>query len=1575
MIEVNAKGNAKIFFDELEKSSQKADLAIKRIQSTLRELSNKTITIDIQVLNFYKILNIKKELQKLSNKNLKIKVDSDTSNIATIKQEIANLSDKTIKVKLDIANTKKLLKLSDNLKNLNNKSINVALKTTGIKDIKKVTKRLDELKNRKVKLSLEVKGVKKLSKLLERLDTLRDHRINIEAETPIGLSDANTQLQELNNRTRNTNRHFSILGRTLTAFEGFRIISNQIKDTLKDFSELEQGIAGIKKTTGLTGSSLQDLTDELTKISITTNAMDITALHKIAEGAGQLGISGKDNILEFTKVIRELSATSSLTAEQAGTEFAKLSLTLHEPIKEVKRLASTFTLLASTTTTDEKKLVNYTQRLAGMGKTFGLTTQQIVGMSATLADIGVSARLGTTAVSRLMTKMLTHTHLVADVLRLDFDKFANAIEKKPIEAINMFLERLGQLDKQNVAQALREMKLSSVGAVQTLIKLSHATGKLNKNIATSNKAYRENIALDNEFKTVQDTLKGATEKYTSAVKNMNYQLGEVLKPVVIKAQNLMTGLANKVATFAKNLNYMLTSEKRLKTYMSKTNVALRKQEKATNDLHKAQTKEKNIKKAINSLAKSYGDTLDKNSKQAKALKGALQNLVKEYGATIKKIKELKKVAKEPVVQKVKVKVDKIPKYEIKHRLPQVEVVNASLISNLTDFSNTTSLTSNLSDTSLKKLEHLERVKVSRLKKYQGKEALINREAHRRALLDLANIQLREFKRTLSHHKRTRRAYRRHYGKLGHARKSYYKRKYTDAQRATNKINHFLLRSAKASYNTRVSLLKKEYEKYKRLGVNRLKLEEWYQAKLATIKKSALRKAKSNSKAGKATGGLIDYKEIIEANNQINDYILKATKGEFALEKKLLKDKYNEYKKLGVNRLQLKKWYNLKSRELEEEHNRELKASTEEINNFIIRNTKGEFALEKKLLRERYEEYKKQGVNKLKLEKWYQLQLAKLREEENRKAKEVQGKIDDFLLVLKKGEFELERKQLKKTYEEYKKLNIDKVKLEEWYQAKIKDIREREHKHELELAKQREEELRKATEKRVKKELEWIDKELRKYHNLGIGTFDIKAEIKTIFDKVGLTREFNGIFKGVSDDFVKNIANSLSSGKVSQGLTNNILDLVKNLAYGNTKDDGKNEKYGKAIGGSAGAIAGYALGGSIGGKVGETLGVLLGGSIGRAWNKAIVGKKSEWIKFIGDDLGVYIKKSAHLNHKSIYRLNEDRTNIVKKELDRTFNSFNSFYQLLGLKTKDFYKSFSSLGKFKTKDLAVNIGRQFIAGLAPNLNKEELTAVYNDWKQYTKDTKESVAKAIIDELSKVTQVKRDIAVYLAEKNKNYEKAFKAKTVQDLSIIKSLGDELDVHSIEQYNTKLQRAIKNGKVLTKEEIAKWNSLGKALLDYNQQYDSYRQSLIDERDKLKELIKQRKGANDELGVATKELLDFRKSLDDIVASKNQSKSNLSSGVNTENKTLEDLTNQFKSYADSNANTIVGIVDTAIARNRIYEAGRSIEVSKLTYGESKQIESLDKLEKRLASIESILEKQGETLTATEKNTYISANKR
>ncbi len=342
---------------------------------------------------------------------------------------------------------------------------------------------------------------------------------------------ATQAMLDLNQSVKSTSD--SILGMA-TQYIAMSKAVDVAKKSISDFTDLEEKTLNIAKTTGLAGKELEDFTSSLNKLNQDVRGMQLDSLYEISAIAGQLGIKGKDNLLAFTQSVQRIAKTSKLTAEQAGEGFAKLANSLQEPIKNIEKLTSTFTILASSTTASEDKLLDFTQRLAGAGKTLGLTSAQIAGIGATLNDVGLSAEVAGTAMSQVFQKILTDTDKLINTLHLDAKSFKEAIQNEPVKAVEMLLQALGRLDKQARIQALKDLQMSGSGLSSTLLKLSANTDKLTKNINIATEGYTKGTYTIDEFNIATKGLATTQQQLSDQVKQTSASFGKLLAPSVEK---------------------------------------------------------------------------------------------------------------------------------------------------------------------------------------------------------------------------------------------------------------------------------------------------------------------------------------------------------------------------------------------------------------------------------------------------------------------------------------------------------------------------------------------------------------------------------------------------------------------------------------------------------------------------------------------------------------------------------------------------------------------------------------------------------------------------------------------------------------------------------------------------------------------------------------------------------------------------------------------------------------------------------------------------------------------------------
>ena len=123
--------------------------------------------------------------------------------------------------------------------------------------------------------------------------------LDIEAKTDSAIRDIKkleNQIKKLDNSSESVNKLNKSFVNTRNSLAGIAtsIISfNAISGLVDDFKELESGMIGFAKTTGLADKELKELDEDLVLLSQRLRGVSYRELQGIAEAAGQLGISGK----------------------------------------------------------------------------------------------------------------------------------------------------------------------------------------------------------------------------------------------------------------------------------------------------------------------------------------------------------------------------------------------------------------------------------------------------------------------------------------------------------------------------------------------------------------------------------------------------------------------------------------------------------------------------------------------------------------------------------------------------------------------------------------------------------------------------------------------------------------------------------------------------------------------------------------------------------------------------------------------------------------------------------------------------------------------------------------------------------------------------------------------------------------------------------------------------------------------------------------------------------------------------------------------------------------------------------
>ena len=295
----------------------------------------------------------------------------------------------------------------------------------------------------------------------------------------------------------------------------------------------ESSFAGIRKTMSLTEQEFQKLAranrDLAKEIPVTVNE-----LNRIGELAGQLGIQGVANVLEFEETIAKIAVTTDLTADGAALAFAQIANVIQLPQDEIDNLASAVVGLGNTFPAVESKIVALMQRLSGAAKLSGITAGELTGIATAFASVGAPAEAAGSAAQKVLFAMTEaaikggrELAIFAGITETTTEQFAALIREDPAKAFTLFVEGLGDIGEDAIA-VLDALGLADIRVAREFLKLAGAGDLLRRAIKQGTRDFDENIAANEEAAKRFETTASKIQLLRNAFADIGISAGEAL---------------------------------------------------------------------------------------------------------------------------------------------------------------------------------------------------------------------------------------------------------------------------------------------------------------------------------------------------------------------------------------------------------------------------------------------------------------------------------------------------------------------------------------------------------------------------------------------------------------------------------------------------------------------------------------------------------------------------------------------------------------------------------------------------------------------------------------------------------------------------------------------------------------------------------------------------------------------------------------------------------------------------------------------------------------------------------------
>ena len=347
-----------------------------------------------------------------------------------------------------------------------------------------------------------------------------------------------------------------------SSFSGLKDSFNSMKVFMEGFvneyAEMAEHTSGVVKYTGLAKEEVDALNESFKQLDTRTPR---EKLNDLAADAGRLGIQSKEAVLDFVEAADQINvALGEDLGEDAVKNIGKLAQMFGDADRMGLKQAmlstgSVINELAQSSSASEGYLMEFTSRLAGVGKQAGMTQADVMAFGSVLDQNMVNVEKGATALQNVITALYANPSKLAKVAGLDVKEFTKLLKTDGNAAVLKFIEALQKAGKMDaLAPMLKDMKLSGSGVTQTLSTLAANLQQVKETQQQATRAFEDSTSVTNEFNTANNTAKGELEKAQKRAKDLRVELGEKLYPAftaMIEGGNTFLSVLMKIGPWLK----------------------------------------------------------------------------------------------------------------------------------------------------------------------------------------------------------------------------------------------------------------------------------------------------------------------------------------------------------------------------------------------------------------------------------------------------------------------------------------------------------------------------------------------------------------------------------------------------------------------------------------------------------------------------------------------------------------------------------------------------------------------------------------------------------------------------------------------------------------------------------------------------------------------------------------------------------------------------------------------------------------------------------------------------------------
>lgn len=357
------------------------------------------------------------------------------------------------------------------------------------------------------------------------------------------------------NRTLN-DWQTSLMG-AIAAVTGFVMAG---RSAVKAYAGMDEQLANTSKYTGMSRESVEELNDAFKHMDTRTSREQ---LNELAQEAGRLGKNTLEDVKGYVEAADIINVALVDLGAGATQTIAKLSNIFGvEKVMGTKdamlSVGSAVNVLSQNCTASKTYLVEFAQRMAGIGAQANLSIPEILAFGATLDANGQKTEMSSSALGKLIMMLNQKPEELAKAVGLNTKELKELLKSDTAGAVIRFLEQIQKMGSKEgltvLAPLFKDMGMDGVRMSQVLATLAEHLDMVKWEVGEANKAFSEATSATNEYVIFNNTVQAGLDKAKKRVSELAIELGKELQPVmkhVISSTSMLMKVMLECISFTK----------------------------------------------------------------------------------------------------------------------------------------------------------------------------------------------------------------------------------------------------------------------------------------------------------------------------------------------------------------------------------------------------------------------------------------------------------------------------------------------------------------------------------------------------------------------------------------------------------------------------------------------------------------------------------------------------------------------------------------------------------------------------------------------------------------------------------------------------------------------------------------------------------------------------------------------------------------------------------------------------------------------------------------------------------------